>query len=360
MKEADFEENIRSVLLKPKPLATQDQSDREGTTGLGLDAHVAGKIPFFFIDTHFDPDCEDEKKSMEAELTRLKLYVQSKESIAPRVELAATISQEVRWLVNAIRDKSSSGLRLAIMATHHKLTPKKLESVQEVLRQLEEAERIEASRQEQAHGEARLQEELNTGDPQGILRAMLEAARAGVRDTSDVMCRAKRELVPSAPLEAKQHKRILKLQQAIASGSKNRLKKNIIAAEEFQLAAPQQDGGTAKILERTLEDARLLLKEMEQSVDEAYEMTEPPLPAGGMRAFLQKCGLEKYSERLAEVSEGTKGRLECNGDIEYFGIEPLQVDCEAWDLKFRRVTSTPDHDTLERYRDTPPICIGYV
>jgi hypothetical protein len=63
-----FEEEFRQMLQ-------QDASDSD--LGVGLSKERAEKLPFFFIDTHYDRDDEDEVKSMENELREMKRWLRS-------------------------------------------------------------------------------------------------------------------------------------------------------------------------------------------------------------------------------------------------------------------------------------------
>ena len=65
-------------MLQQDPSGDGEDSD----IGVGLSKERAEKLPFFFIDTHYDHDDEDEVKSMEHELREMKRMVAK----PPRVE----------------------------------------------------------------------------------------------------------------------------------------------------------------------------------------------------------------------------------------------------------------------------------
>jgi energy-coupling factor transporter ATP-binding protein EcfA2 len=67
-----FEEEFRQMLQQD---ASGDGEDSD--LGVGLSKERAEKVPFFFVDTHYDRDDEDEVKSMENELREMKRWLRS-------------------------------------------------------------------------------------------------------------------------------------------------------------------------------------------------------------------------------------------------------------------------------------------
>ena len=67
-----FEEEFRHMLQQD---ASGDGEDSD--IGVGLSKERAEKLPFFFFDTHYDRDDEDEVKSMENELREMKRWLRS-------------------------------------------------------------------------------------------------------------------------------------------------------------------------------------------------------------------------------------------------------------------------------------------
>ena len=67
-----FEEKFRQMLQQD---ASGDGEDSD--IGVGLSKERAEKLPFFFFDTHYDRDDEDEVKSMENELREMKRWLRS-------------------------------------------------------------------------------------------------------------------------------------------------------------------------------------------------------------------------------------------------------------------------------------------
>ena len=63
----------------PTEMLQQDASGdgEDSDLGVGLSKERAEKVPFFFVDTHYDRDDEDEVKSMENELREMKRWLRS-------------------------------------------------------------------------------------------------------------------------------------------------------------------------------------------------------------------------------------------------------------------------------------------
>lgn len=128
--EAQFKSEFQDVLK-------QENGDATGI-GLGLSTEVAERVPFFFIDTHYDRDEDDEQESMQKELEKTRRWIHS----LPKWKLrAGSESMEIKSLIDAVnRTTTAKDLQVslnvaqAVCPRPRDLTEAKLEAVQKEIR----------------------------------------------------------------------------------------------------------------------------------------------------------------------------------------------------------------------------------
>ena len=143
-----FEEEFRQM-LQQDPSGDGEDSD----IGVGLSKERAEKLPFFFIDTHYDHDDEDEVKSMEHELREMKRWLRS---LLEWKVGANSQSEELKDLILAVKttglaEPLKEALQTALNVAHRSSPPKdltqeKLDAVEEEIRCRHQDERLEEAK----------------------------------------------------------------------------------------------------------------------------------------------------------------------------------------------------------------------
>ena len=143
-----FEEEFRQMLQQD---ASGDGEDSD--LGVGLSKERAEKVPFFFVDTHYDRDDEDEVKSMENELREMKRWLRS---LLEWKVGANSQSEELKDLIHAVKttglaeplkEALQTALNVARRSSPPKdLTQEKLDAVEEEIRCRRQDERLEEAK----------------------------------------------------------------------------------------------------------------------------------------------------------------------------------------------------------------------
>ena len=88
---AAFEQNVRETLTKRLPIEAKPGEHQ----GLGLSEDEAEQPKFFFVDTNYDRDCEDETRSMREELGQLKMRLQTLEEWKVKAEVKSSLLKRI-------------------------------------------------------------------------------------------------------------------------------------------------------------------------------------------------------------------------------------------------------------------------
>lgn len=105
--EQQFENNFRTVLTQPLPT----QATQGANHGLGLSEEQADLPHFFFIDSHYDRDDEDETNSMDEELERLKRELDRLKTASPTGTVDLSPSDLLKSMIQAVKSPGPAEMR---------------------------------------------------------------------------------------------------------------------------------------------------------------------------------------------------------------------------------------------------------